>query len=150
MDVAFIRRRDVRGGDGRTLSAFVRKVAAFAGSTADEVTVVLTHDDEVTQLNHQYRGRKRATDVLSFPGGEDADGLVRQGDIVISVDKARRQAAQRHHSLDTELRYLLIHGFLHLMGYDHETDDGEMFREERRLRHELLVERVRVSGNVVQ
>lgn len=150
MDVAFVRRRDVQGGDGRTLSAFVRKVAALAGSTADEVTVVLTHDDEVTQLNHQYRGRKRSTDVLSFPGGEDADGLVRQGDIVISVDKARRQAAQRHHSLDTELRYLLIHGFLHLMGYDHETDNGEMSREERRLRRELLVEGKRASGAVLQ
>ncbi|NIV33000.1 MAG: rRNA maturation RNase YbeY, partial [Anaerolineae bacterium] len=55
-------------------------------------------------------------DVLSFPGEQGPDGVDRQGEIVISLDKARRQACQRHHSLDQELRYLLIHGFLHLMG----------------------------------
>jgi probable rRNA maturation factor len=138
MDVAFVRRDGVRGGDGRGLVAFMRRVAEVALSQADEVTVVLAGDDEVAALNHRYRGKDRATDVLSFPGGMDPDGIIRQGDIVISVDRARQQAAQRHHPLDLELRYLLLHGFLHLMGYDHETDEGEMEEEELRLRTLLL------------
>jgi probable rRNA maturation factor len=139
MDVAFVRRVGVRGGDGRSLTAFLRRVAGAALSSADEVTVVFAGDEEVAALNQRYRGKDRATDVRSFPGGADPDGIIRQGDIVVSVDRARRQAAQRHHSLDQELRYLLLHGFLHLMGYDHETDDGAMEREELRLRR-LLIE----------
>jgi len=138
MDVAFIRRRRARGGDGRRVAPFVRRIAPLAGARADEVTVVFTDDVEMAALNSRYRGKDRATDVLSFPGGTDPDGAVRLGEIVISVEKARRQAAQRHHSLDMEISYLLIHGFLHLMGYDHEADDGEMAREERRLRGLLL------------
>jgi len=138
MEVAFIRRRRARGGDGRTLAPFVRRIAREAQAGADEVTVVFTDDHEMAQLNQKYRGRERSTDVLSFPGGTDPDGVVRQGEIVISVEKARRQAAQRHHSLDTEIRYLLIHGFLHLMGFDHAVDNGEMAGEERRLRRLLL------------
>jgi probable rRNA maturation factor len=138
MEVAFIRRRRARGGDGRALAPFVRRLARLIRSEADEVTVVFTDDHEMAQLNHQYRGRDRTTDVLSFPGGPDPDGVVRQGEIVISVEKAQRQAAQRHHSLNTEIRYLLIHGFLHLMGFDHEADSGEMAGEERRLRRLLL------------
>jgi len=140
VDVAFVRRGGVRGGDGRSLVAFTRRVAEAAFSRADEVTVVLAADDEIAALNKRYRGKDRATDVLSFPGGTDPDGIIRQGDIVISVDRARQQAAQRHHSLDLEIRYLLLHGFLHLMGYDHETDDGEMEREELRLREILLAQ----------
>jgi len=138
MEVGFIRRSGVRGGDGRSLVAFVRRIAAAAGCSADEVTVVLTGDDEIAELNRRYRRKPAATDVLSFPGGEDPDGVLRQGDVVISVETARRQARRRRHSLEEELRYLLIHGFLHLMGYDHETDDGEMNREELRLRRRLL------------
>lgn len=151
MEVAFVRRGGVRGGDGRSLVAFTRRVAEAALCRADEVTVVLAGDDEVAALNKRYRGKDRATDVLSFPGGKDPDGIIRQGDIVISVDRARQQAAQRHHSLDLEIRYLLLHGFLHLMGYDHETDDGEMEREELRLRQILLAqpagEKRRVSAS---
>jgi probable rRNA maturation factor len=138
MDVAFVRRAGVRGGDGRSLSAFVRRIAQASSSHADEVTVVLADDDEVATLNQRFRGKNKVTDVLSFPGGADPDGVTRQGDIVISVDRARQQASQRHHSLDEELRYLLLHGFLHLMGYDHETDDGEMDMEEHRLRRLVL------------
>ncbi|MCZ6832869.1 MAG: rRNA maturation RNase YbeY [Acidobacteria bacterium] len=138
MEVAFIRRRRARGGDGRTLASFMRRLARSARSQADEVTVVFTDDQEMAQLNRRYRGRDRSTDVLSFPGGTGPDGVMCQGEIVISVEKARRQAAQRHHSLDTEICYLLIHGFLHLMGFDHEVDSGEMAGEERRLRRLLL------------
>ncbi len=138
MEVAFIRRRRARGGDGRTLAPFVRRLAGLARSQADEVTVVFTDDHEIARLNHEYCGHDGATDVLSFPGETGPDGVVRQGELVISVEKARSQAAQRHHSLDTEIRYLLIHGFLHLMGFDHEVDHGEMASEERRLRRLLL------------
>jgi probable rRNA maturation factor len=137
MEVALVRRPGARGGNGRSLKAFVRRVALAAGSAADEVTLVLSGDDEVAELNGRFRARPRATDVLSFPGEVGPDGVRRQGEIVISVDRARSQAAQRHHDLDTELRYLVLHGFLHLMGYDHETDRGEMEAEERRLRQVL-------------
>jgi probable rRNA maturation factor len=95
-------------------------------------------------LNHRYRGVDRTTDVLSFEGGLQPDGRDSQGEIVISVDKARRQAAQRHHPIEIEIRFLLIHGFLHLMGFDHETDSGEMAEEERRLRS-LLMEKARTG-----
>ena len=74
--------------------------------------------EEMRALNQRYRGADRTTDVLSFEGGNQPDGRVSQGEIVISVDKARRQAAQRHHALEIEIRYLLIHGFLHLMGFE--------------------------------
>lgn len=146
MEVAFIRRRRARGGDGRTLAPFVRRLAGLAHAQADEVTVVFTDDHEMAQLNYKYRGRDRSTDVLSFPGDTGPDGVVRQGEIVISLEKARRQAAQRHHPLDTEICYLLIHGFLHLMGFDHAVDNGEMAGEERRLRRLLLPASGRSAG----
>jgi probable rRNA maturation factor len=122
--VTFIRRPGTGAPRVAPLATFVRGLAAATGSRAGEVTVVLARDTEMRELNRRYRGTDRTTDVLSFP----------PGDLIISVDQARRQAAQRHHSLDRELRYLLLHGFLHLMGWDHETDDGEMEAEERRLR----------------
>jgi probable rRNA maturation factor len=97
-------------------------------------------------LNRQFRGFDRATDVLSFPArngespdeGEEADYL---GDIVISVETARRQAQRRGSTLPRELRILALHGLLHLLGHDHETDSGEMRRIEYRLRRKLRITR---------
>ncbi len=84
-------------------------------------------------LNRRYRRKDRATDVLAFPGA--AAGLL--GDIVISVPYAARQARRRRERAAREIDRLLLHGFLHLCGYDHETDEGEMDRLEARLRRRL-------------
>lgn len=115
--------------------------AAPAGARG-EVTVALVSDRRIAQLNHNFRGIDSSTDVLSFPA--DAPPLL--GDVVIARGVARRQAARAGHSLATELRVLALHGLLHLLGYDHEHDDGQMARLERRLRRkgglvEGLIER---------
>jgi probable rRNA maturation factor len=97
-------------------------------------------------LNRRFRGFDRATDVLSFPAGngdvpDDGEGTDYLGDIVISVDTARRQARRRGSTLPRELRVLALHGLLHLLGHDHETDQGEMRRIEYRLRRKLQITR---------
>lgn len=90
-------------------------------------------DRELRRVNRDYRGKDKPTDVLSFPGEEGEEGR-HVGDILISVPTARRQAAERGHAPEREIRTLLLHGLLHCLGYDHETDQGEMERLERRLR----------------
>jgi probable rRNA maturation factor len=106
------------------------------------VTVAIVPDARVQALNRQYRRKDRPTDVLSFPAEERGE----LGDVVIALGVARRQAAAAGHPLGTELRILALHGLLHLLGYDHEQDDGRMLRLERRLRRrgglrEGLIER---------
>ena len=96
------------------------------------VTVAIVPDARVRALNHEYRRKDRPTDVLSFPSEER--GYL--GDVVIAAGVARRQARAAGHSLQTELRVLALHGLLHLLGYDHERDDGQMARVERRLRRQ--------------
>jgi probable rRNA maturation factor len=110
------------------------------------VTVALLPDGRVRALNRQYRRKAAVTDVLSFPA--DETGLL--GDIVIAVGRARRQAEAAGHAFGTEVRILALHGLLHLLGYDHDRDDGEMARLERRLRQrgglrEGLIERAAQS-----
>ena len=107
-----------------------------------EVTIALVPDARVRALNRQYRGKDAPTDVLSFPAGERGQ----LGEVVIAAGVARRQASEAGHSLQAELRVLALHGLLHLLGYDHEHDDGRMARLERRLRQkgglrEGLIER---------
>lgn len=99
-----------------------------------EVSVVLAGDDLLRRLNREYRGRDRPTDVLSFPGPGEGEGL---GDVVISVPTAARNARRQGHSVQRELDILAVHGLLHVLGYDHETDDGTMDRLEERLRRDL-------------
>ena len=103
----------------REIVAFTRKVLLAAGEEMAEVSIALVDDDTMRNLNRQFRHKNKTTDVLTFPGEESCE-------IVISVDQARRQARDEKHSLATELRYLLVHGLLHALGYDHETDSGEM------------------------
>ena len=109
--------------------------AAQALEVGGEVALVLTGDRAIRALNARYRGKDRPTDVLSFPGGGGTGEL---GDIVISVATAERNARGLGRSLAQELDVLALHGFLHVLGYDHETDDGTMDRLERRLRKRLL------------
>lgn len=103
------------------------------------LTVCLVSDRRIRVLNHEYRDRNSATDVLSFCDGEsDPDGLVTHlGDIVVSVETARRQAAEREIACGQELQILVLHGYLHLLGYDHENDDGEMMCLQAELEREL-------------
>jgi probable rRNA maturation factor len=118
-------------------------LASIAPSRArGTVTVAMVSDARVRALNRQYRRQDRVTDVLSFPSGERGD----LGDVVIAAGVAARQAREAGHTLATELRVLALHGLLHLLGYDHERDDGRMARLERRLRRrggleEGLIER---------
>lgn len=104
-------------------------------------TLVLVSDRAIRRLNRDFRNQDKPTDVLSFPTGlEDLPHLDKPGlgDMIISVETARRQAFARHHSLQRELCVLAIHGLLHLLGYDHEVDRGEMHRKELKLQRELL------------
>jgi rRNA maturation RNase YbeY len=91
-------------------------------------------------LNRRHRAKDATTDVLSFPAGRvpDPEGHRHLGDILISVPQAARQARAAGHPLDRELRLLLLHGYLHLLGYDHERDEGTMLRLQRRLARRLL------------
>ena len=110
------------------LAAWLASVApARARGT---VTVAIVSDARVRALNRQYRKKDTPTDVLSFPARER--GFL--GDVVIASGVAARQAREAGHSLAIEVRVLALHGLLHLLGYDHERDDGRMARLERRLR----------------
>ena len=109
--------------------------AAAALRVSGEVSLVLGGDRLLRRLNRDYRGKDRPTDVLSFPGEGGEAGL---GDVVISVETAGRNARRLGRSLLQELDVLALHGFLHVLGHDHETDEGTMDRLERRLRRRLL------------
>jgi len=129
---------------GRRLEAGVsRWLARVAPARArGVVNVALVSDATVRALNRRYRRKDRPTDVLSFAANHDGrtssparrTALPLLGDIVIARGVARRQARAAHHSERTELRILALHGLLHLLGYDHDADRGEMRRVERRLR----------------
>jgi len=100
---------------------------------------LITGDDRIRDLNHRYLDRDRPTDVLSFPDGDQLpSGRTLLGEIIISVDSARRQADALGHSEDREISELALHGVLHLLGYDHERDQGEMIDIELKLREELF------------
>jgi probable rRNA maturation factor len=113
---------------GRALAAWLAGVAP--SKAWGSLTVAVTTDARVRTLNRRFRGVSKPTDVLSFPAGEPGE----LGDIVIARGVAARQARELGHSLATELRVLALHGLLHLLGYDHEQDDGRMARAEARLR----------------
>ena len=100
-----------------------------------EVSVLFCADTRMRALNRRYRGQDRPTDVLAFPAGDSDSGFL--GDIVISVPYAEREARRRREPGAREIDRLLVHGLLHLMGYDHETDDGEMDALEARIRRRL-------------
>jgi probable rRNA maturation factor len=126
----------------RVLARFLRE-AQSAVKLRGQVTVLLTTDRAIRRLNRQFRGKNKATDVLSFPAYTHISKVGRHGapevvgDIAISVQTARKQATTLGHALGVEIKVLMLHGLLHLAGYDHETDDGEMARLEERLRTRL-------------
>jgi probable rRNA maturation factor len=127
------------------------ELRSFAEQLVLEVTggrrfeCLVTGDRELKRLNHDFLGHDYPTDVLSFPSGLSGGFL---GEIAISVERASEQAAEFGHSLQEEIKILMLHGVLHLLGMDHETDRGAMGRAERRWRKQFelpqsLIERVR-------
>jgi probable rRNA maturation factor len=132
------------------LASFSERVQHELGFPAESVTICFVSDSAIARLNRKFRDKKGPTDVLSFPAQKTkgrrprpfqgtkenkAGGYI--GDIVISPETARRYAGRRGRALTAELRVLILHGMIHLAGYDHETDQGEMVRLERRLRRRL-------------
>ena len=99
--------------------------------TNKEIELILTNDEEIKELNKIHRNKDKATDVLSFPL-EDIPGMP-LGSIVISVDTAKKGAKEFGHSIEDEIKLLFIHGLLHLLGYDHEIDNGEMRKKEKEI-----------------
>jgi len=131
------RRRKMRNEKWRALAA---KALQAIGHTNQSATIAFVSDRQMRELNRSFRGIGKTTDVLSFPAGEDEFGqtsTTNLGDIAISVERAETQAAERGLKFDREIAQLILHGLLHLCGYDHETDNGEMDRLELRLRRRL-------------
>jgi probable rRNA maturation factor len=121
----------------RTLAQFLKRAQAAVG-LREQVAVLLTSDRALRDLNRRFRGKNKPTDVISFPSTNPASGPEKMaGDLAISVETARRQAAEQGHALTCELKVLILHGLLHLAGHDHETDAGEMQRREQSLRAKL-------------
>ena len=107
----------------RAIEDFARRVLRAARAEIGELSIAFVDDATMRSLNRKFRRKNKTTDVLTFPD-----------EIVISLDQARRQARDESHSLATEVRYLIAHGILHALGYDHESDDGEMNALELRVR----------------
>jgi probable rRNA maturation factor len=136
----------------RTLDKFLAE-AQKAVRLRGVVSVLLTNDKTIRRLNREFRHKNKATDVLSFPALDAGFGPASErmaGDLAISIDTARKQAGAQGHALLIELKVLLLHGLLHLAGYDHEADEGQMARREQKLRSALklplgLIERVEGS-----
>ena len=105
----------------------LEQIADFLG--AGDVELVFVNDDEMRKINHEHRGIDKATDVLSFPYEQVSDGLM--GSVVISTDTANRVAGELGHSIECEIALLFLHGVLHILGYDHEIDDGQMRGKEK-------------------
>ena len=136
--------KKIPGSGSRGLESFVLKASHAAGLKGG-VSVLITGNSSMRGLNARFRGKNRPTDVLSFPAAASANGFV--GDIAVSLDVAVANARLLGHSVADEIRILILHGILHLAGYDHESDQGEMAKEEIALRRRLalptgLIERV--------
>ena len=133
----------------RPLESFLRRAQEEVGFQGAGVTVCLVSDAEIARLNETFRKKKGPTDVLSFPAvtrrrparlrrnSKPVKASVDLGDIAISPATAQRYARKNGRKLSSELQVLILHGVLHLLGYDHETDRGEMDRVERKLRKRL-------------
>ena len=121
----------------------IEKLSAIAKELADkDIELLIINNDEIQEYNRAYRGIDKPTDVLSFPLQDIAGAPL--GSILISVDKAKEASEQFGHSLKDEIALLFIHGLLHLLGYDHEIDEGQMRRKE-----EELIERFSLPKSLI-
>jgi probable rRNA maturation factor len=130
-----VNRQRTKKIDTKAWETFAARAIDAIGKKGSSATIAFVSDKTIRQLNRQFRGIDRATDVLSFPA-EDSD-KTNLGDIAISVDTAAEQARENGLKFDEEVAQLILHGLLHLSGYDHETDNGEMNRLELRMRRRL-------------
>ena len=132
----------------RPLREFLRKTQRELNIASSEITIAFVSDEEIARWNEVYRRKKGPTDVLSFPATvgvmqksatkkNGASGRENLGDIAIAPETAKRYAKKNGRSLEAEIRVLVLHGVLHLMGYDHESDTGQMNRIEQKLRRRL-------------
>jgi probable rRNA maturation factor len=149
------RQRRVRV-DLERIAQLADRTLAAVGRADAKLTIAFVRDPVIRRLNRDYRGKDRSTDVLSFPFGEEQTGAAAReegedgspaaggmkseylGDVVISTDRAVSQAQEAGFSVEREVSELVIHGVLHLCGYDHESDRGTMNRVELRLRRMLV------------
>jgi probable rRNA maturation factor len=122
----------------RELRSFLSKAKSAVGLRGD-ISVLLATDTTIRTLNRDFRKKDKTTDVLSFPAVDDHPGKGRKlaGDMAVSLETAARQAEEHGHTLQVEVKILLLHGLLHLAGYDHETDTGQMARKESALRKQF-------------
>ena len=133
------RQRKVRIDPGLWQSFSEKALTVIKEESAD-ATIAFVSDQQIRELNRRFRGIDKATDVLSFPAGEETSvETTNLGDIAISLERAGVQAKENQLTLDEEIAQLILHGLLHLCGYDHETDTGEMNRLELRLRKKLKI-----------
>ncbi|HEY0461489.1 MAG TPA: rRNA maturation RNase YbeY [Pyrinomonadaceae bacterium] len=116
-----------------------RAISRIEEAENKRAAIAFVSDRKMRALNREFRTKDKTTDVLSFPFEADEFDTEKDflGDIVISLEQAERQAAENDLSLETEIKQLILHGILHLCGYDHETDDGTMNRRELELREDL-------------
>ncbi|HJT25976.1 MAG TPA: rRNA maturation RNase YbeY [Pyrinomonadaceae bacterium] len=121
--------------DTEAWSNFAALALDAIGKSESSATIAFVSDKRIRELNRQFRGVDKATDVLSFP----AEEKLNLGDVAVSVDTAAVQAKDHGLSFDDEIAQLILHGLLHLCGYDHETDNGEMNRLELKLRRKLKI-----------
>ena len=141
--IEVINRQRKRPIDCERWQAFTAKALKLSGAGDTDVAVVFVSDRAMREINRTWRGKRGTTDVLSFPANQDEfeklAGL-NLGDILISIEQAARQAKAHGLSFENEIAQLILHGLLHLSGYDHETDRGEMNRLELRLRKRLGID----------
>src|SRR5580658_11139130 len=132
----------------RDVTRFLVKATEALG-LAGEVSVLLTADEQLRAMNLQFRGLDKPTDVLSFPALPEAANGGQGGDLAISLETAAIQAADHGHTLPMEVKVLILHGLLHLAGYDHERDRGQMRRRETLLRKQFALPAGLVERNLV-
>ncbi len=126
---------------GSSIAAFCGDVLVRTGAPACLIGVVFVGPRSIRRLNRVYRGKDYATDVLSFPyEGESVNGMPFLGEIVLSPAVADKQAREYNITREDEIRRLLVHGILHLLGYDHEVDDGKMLRLQNRILKQLKIQ----------
>ena len=138
--IQVINRQRRRRIDSKRWREFGEQALQVIGASKRDATIVFVGDEAIRKLNRQFRGRNYATDVLSFPSEAEkfeTESKANLGDVVISVQRAIAQAKGNGLSFVDEVSQLILHGLLHLCGYDHETDRGEMNRLELKLRKKL-------------
>ena len=131
--IEVVNRQRTKKVDTETWAKFADKALDAIGNHGSSATIAFVSDRSIRDLNRRFRNVDKPTDVLSFPTGEETN----LGDIAISVETAAAQAKENGLTFDNEISQLILHGLLHLAGYDHETDNGEMNRLELRLRKKL-------------